>query len=301
MRFLRILPAVWAMISWSFSSFTRNVALGSSSVTTPGNSSISSLAIHFPSENLREEWSESARKSRARSAKRRADRAQMIDFSYFFVSVDNQIVNCGDNPDRLHDLLVFLNARRVIARLDGKLALPCAADAAKPRPGISREGFRRLTGAHRRLFQHFRLHIRDAGEEVGRTHRAIFVREDDTLLHQRAGIAVGFRHPVHIRGPQYDLLGDDEARVELAARIHLGEAVGHLRGLQLDFVFREAVLLQESANHFRIALHLCLRFGEIIARHDKAQRPKREIGLHFPFGKPFYRNSAVAEARLHKT
>src|SRR5690606_26844415 len=102
-------------------------------------------------------------------------------------------------------------------------------------------------------------------------------------------------------GPQYDLLGDDDARVELAARIHLGEAVGPLRGLQLDFVFREAVLLQESANHFRIALHLCLRFGEIIARHDKAQRPKREIGLHFPFGKPFYRNSAVAEARLHKT
>ncbi len=45
MRFLRILPAVWAMISWLFSSVTRNVALGSNSLTVPGNSSSSSLAI----------------------------------------------------------------------------------------------------------------------------------------------------------------------------------------------------------------------------------------------------------------
>src|SRR5215831_9850520 len=45
MRFLRILPAVWAMISCPFSSFTRKVALGSNSETVPGNSSNSSLAI----------------------------------------------------------------------------------------------------------------------------------------------------------------------------------------------------------------------------------------------------------------
>src|SRR6266699_1427424 len=45
MRFLRMRPAVWAMISCSFSSLTRNVAFGSSSVTTPGNSSNSSFAI----------------------------------------------------------------------------------------------------------------------------------------------------------------------------------------------------------------------------------------------------------------
>src|SRR5580658_5297419 len=45
MRFLRILPAVWAIISCSFSSFTRNVALGSSSTTKPGNSSNSSFDI----------------------------------------------------------------------------------------------------------------------------------------------------------------------------------------------------------------------------------------------------------------
>src|SRR5437763_8828823 len=45
MRFLRIRPAVWAMISCSFSSLTRNVAFGSSSVTTPGNSNSSSFAI----------------------------------------------------------------------------------------------------------------------------------------------------------------------------------------------------------------------------------------------------------------
>src|SRR4051794_27795387 len=41
-------PAVWAMISCSFSSLTRNVAFGSSSVTTPGNSNSSSLAIRCP-------------------------------------------------------------------------------------------------------------------------------------------------------------------------------------------------------------------------------------------------------------
>src|SRR5260370_41244096 len=45
MRFLRMRPAVWAMISCSFSSFTRKVAFGSSSVTTPGNSKSSSFAI----------------------------------------------------------------------------------------------------------------------------------------------------------------------------------------------------------------------------------------------------------------
>src|SRR4051812_36195495 len=45
MRFLRILPAVWAIISCPFSSFTRKVALGSNSETVPGNSSNSSLAI----------------------------------------------------------------------------------------------------------------------------------------------------------------------------------------------------------------------------------------------------------------
>src|SRR5262245_16447731 len=55
MRFLRIRPAVWAMISCSFSSFTLNVAFGSSSVTTPGNSSISSFAIRLlPNRSSRE-------------------------------------------------------------------------------------------------------------------------------------------------------------------------------------------------------------------------------------------------------
>src|SRR5271155_4440608 len=45
MRFLRILPAVCAMISWPFSSVTRKVALGRSSLTVPGNSRSSSFAI----------------------------------------------------------------------------------------------------------------------------------------------------------------------------------------------------------------------------------------------------------------
>src|SRR3954463_16181750 len=46
MRFLRILPAVWAMMTWSLAtSFTRKVALGSNSSTIPSNSSCSSFAI----------------------------------------------------------------------------------------------------------------------------------------------------------------------------------------------------------------------------------------------------------------
>src|SRR5579875_54587 len=45
MRFLRILPLVWARITWSLSSFTRNIAFGNSSVTVPENSIISSLDI----------------------------------------------------------------------------------------------------------------------------------------------------------------------------------------------------------------------------------------------------------------
>src|SRR5581483_4854003 len=48
MRFLRMRPAVCAMISCSFSSLTRKVAFGSSSVTTPGNSNSSSFAIRCP-------------------------------------------------------------------------------------------------------------------------------------------------------------------------------------------------------------------------------------------------------------
>src|SRR5688572_25326357 len=65
MRFLRIRPAVWAMISCSFSSFTLKVALGSSSVTTPGNSSISSFAIRLlPASKFGGEWSQGRTKSR---------------------------------------------------------------------------------------------------------------------------------------------------------------------------------------------------------------------------------------------
>src|SRR3984893_6452334 len=46
-RFLRIFPAVCAIISWSFSSLTRKVAFGSNSTTVPGNSSNSSFDICF--------------------------------------------------------------------------------------------------------------------------------------------------------------------------------------------------------------------------------------------------------------
>src|SRR5579863_9860255 len=66
MRFLRILPAVWAMISCPFSSFTRNVALGRSSLTVPGNSSSSSLAIMPLGAFLGAEIAPKARKSKGK-------------------------------------------------------------------------------------------------------------------------------------------------------------------------------------------------------------------------------------------
>ena len=45
MRKRRILPATWPRTSWSLSSFTRNMAFGSASMTSPSNSTLSSLAI----------------------------------------------------------------------------------------------------------------------------------------------------------------------------------------------------------------------------------------------------------------
>ena len=45
MRFFRILPLVCARMECSLSSFTRNMALGSSSITVPLNSIMSSFDI----------------------------------------------------------------------------------------------------------------------------------------------------------------------------------------------------------------------------------------------------------------
>src|SRR5689334_4718805 len=78
MRFLRILPEVWARIVWSLSSFTRNIALGSSSDTTPVNSIRSSLAIRPPAgENVKKaagKWAPDASKSTVAGVDRGVDR-----------------------------------------------------------------------------------------------------------------------------------------------------------------------------------------------------------------------------------
>src|SRR3954451_21078181 len=42
----RILPATWPRTMWSLSSFTRNIALGRASTTSPSNSTFSSFAMH---------------------------------------------------------------------------------------------------------------------------------------------------------------------------------------------------------------------------------------------------------------
>src|SRR3954465_5403413 len=46
MRKRRILPATCPSTSWSLSSFTRNIALGRASTTSPSNSTFSSFAMH---------------------------------------------------------------------------------------------------------------------------------------------------------------------------------------------------------------------------------------------------------------
>src|SRR6478736_4748615 len=43
MRWRRILPATWPRTMWSLSSFTRNIAFGRASTTSPSNSTFSSL------------------------------------------------------------------------------------------------------------------------------------------------------------------------------------------------------------------------------------------------------------------
>ena len=47
MRFFRIFPLVCASTMWSLSSFTRNIAFGSSSTTWPLNSIMSSFDMRF--------------------------------------------------------------------------------------------------------------------------------------------------------------------------------------------------------------------------------------------------------------
>src|SRR5512147_2779669 len=66
MRFLRILPAVWPIIWWPFSSSIRNVALGKSSSTVPANSKSSSFGIPSPESGGAPPY------SRPRLARRRA-------------------------------------------------------------------------------------------------------------------------------------------------------------------------------------------------------------------------------------
>src|ERR1700730_12246909 len=48
MRKRRILPATWPSTTWSLSSFTRNIAFGRASITSPSNSTLSSFATRYP-------------------------------------------------------------------------------------------------------------------------------------------------------------------------------------------------------------------------------------------------------------
>src|ERR1700750_3039965 len=62
----RILPATWPRTTWSLSSLTRNMALGRASMTSPSNSTFSSLAM--PSGTVAVDGSAGAWRRGARTA-----------------------------------------------------------------------------------------------------------------------------------------------------------------------------------------------------------------------------------------
>src|ERR1700682_581629 len=123
MRFLRMRPAVWAMISCSFSSLTRKVAFGSSSVTTPGNSKSSSFAIDIQRLLC---VSPVGVGSQARPPIRR-DATSVIDSGSHRCGTSNTIPKVRRNPEwarnlaeaaRLHNRLLVAAGAPVEARLD---------------------------------------------------------------------------------------------------------------------------------------------------------------------------------------
>src|SRR5262245_50373785 len=105
MRFLRMRPAVWAMISCSFSSLTRNVAFGSSSVTTPGNSSSSSFAIRNPA-FARDRRTAPAPKARKLAESRPSDNCRVPLSSFVGGSAQRKA-----RPDPRQELVAHLAVR----------------------------------------------------------------------------------------------------------------------------------------------------------------------------------------------
>src|SRR5262245_7033690 len=106
MRFLRMRPAVWAMISCSFSSLTRNVAFGSSSVTTPGNSSSSSFAIRNPAFSNRDRRTAPAPTARKLAESRPSDNCRVPFSSFVGGSAQREA-----RPDPRQELVAHLAVR----------------------------------------------------------------------------------------------------------------------------------------------------------------------------------------------
>src|SRR5512140_3864550 len=73
MRCLRILPDIWAMMAWPFSSSTRNLVSGNTSLTTPSISMTSSFATYCPPVGSCEQ-----RRARTRRARHRASDGRQV-------------------------------------------------------------------------------------------------------------------------------------------------------------------------------------------------------------------------------
>src|SRR5215467_3151188 len=187
MRFLRMRPAVWAMISCSFSSLTRNVAFGSSSVTTPGNSKSSSFAIHSPALLETEQADRPAPKARKLAESRSSDNSRVRICSFVAPMARREAF-----PD---------SSQQLIAHIPIRIHPLLAASFDRGRPILNVCG--ECAGQLERLVVRFRRKGDDQVEiqpfqivELFEGHRPVRLDVDPDLLHRggREGIQLAFAH-----------------------------------------------------------------------------------------------------------
>src|SRR5262249_49481432 len=191
MRFLRMRPAVWAMISCSFSSLTRNVAFGSSSVTTPGNSKSSSFAIHSPALFETEQADRPAPKARKLAESRPSDNCRVQICSFVAPMARREALPDSSQqliahiPIRIHPLLAASFDR---GRIRGRPILHVCGECTGQ---LERLGVRlRRKGDNQVEIQAFQI------VELFEGHRPVRLDVDADLFHRggREGIQLAFAH-----------------------------------------------------------------------------------------------------------
>src|SRR5215469_220969 len=191
MRFLRMRPAVWAMISCSFSSLTRNVAFGSSSVTTPGNSKSSSFAIHSPALLETEQADCPAPRARKLAESRPSDNCRVRICSFVapmarreaFPDSSQQLI--AHIPIRIHPLLAAsLDRGRIRGRPILHLCGECAGQLERLVVRFGRKGDDQVEIQPLQIVELFE------------GHRPVRLDVDADLLHcgGREGIELAFAH-----------------------------------------------------------------------------------------------------------